>query len=202
MAAATVTTPQLVDKPGVRSAIWHYFGLKTNEHGEAINADMQFITASWEMQSWCIGCSALQSDHTADTLKEALEDVIMDSWGLDMAKMSGITTDNVTNNRKAFSNYLWIPCFGHNLHLAVKKAIEIDRVASCLSRLRKTVSGFSRSNKISRQLKDKQKSLKLPQHKLIHDEPQGFLQDFFKPWGVFARAEEVGDDDDNMNFEM
>lgn len=88
-----------------------------------------------------------------------------------MAKMSGITTDNATNNRKAFSNHLWIPCFGHNLHLAVKKAIEIDRVASCLSQLHKTVSGFSRSNKMSRQLKEKQKSLKLPQHKLIHDEP-------------------------------
>ena len=38
-AAATVTTPQLVDKPGARSAIWQYFGLKTNEQGEAINAD-------------------------------------------------------------------------------------------------------------------------------------------------------------------
>ena len=42
---------------------------------------------------------ALQSDTTADTLKEVLEDVNMDFWGLDMAKMSG---DNATNNRKAF----------------------------------------------------------------------------------------------------
>ena len=37
MAAATVTMPQLVDNPGVRSAIWQYLGLKTNEQGEAIN---------------------------------------------------------------------------------------------------------------------------------------------------------------------
>lgn len=132
---------------------------------------VQFITQSWEMQSWCLGCSALYSDHTADTLKEALEEIITDSWGLDMANMAGITTDNVSNNRKAFSEYTWIPCFGHNLHLAVNKAIDIDRVASCLSRLRKIVSGFSRSNKMSRLLKDKQKSLNLPQHTLIHDEP-------------------------------
>lgn len=33
------------------------------------------------------------------------------------------------------------------------------------------MSGFSRSNKMSRLLKDKQKSLNLPQHALIHDEP-------------------------------
>ncbi|KAI4827546.1 hypothetical protein KUCAC02_030934 [Chaenocephalus aceratus] len=88
-----------------------------------------------------------------------------------MAKMSGITTDNASNNRKAFADYTWIPCFGHNLHLSVNKAIDIDRVASCLSRIRKTVSGFSRSNKMSRLLKDEQKSLQLPPHKLIHDEP-------------------------------
>jgi len=29
-AAATFTTPQLVDKPGVQSATWNYFGFKTN----------------------------------------------------------------------------------------------------------------------------------------------------------------------------
>ncbi len=39
-------------------------------------------------------------------------------------------------------------------------------------------------------------------HIYIYIYIQGFLQDFFKPWGVFARAEEGGDDDDNMNFEM
>lgn len=132
---------------------------------------IQYITESWELQSWCLGCSALHSDHTSDTLKEALEDIVKDAWGLDMAKMCGITIDNASNNRKAFADDTWIPCFGHNLHLAVKKAIDIDRVASCLSRLRKTVAAFSRSNKMSRLLKDKQKSLKLPQHALIHDEP-------------------------------
>lgn len=165
---SSIISAQLADKPffSCTTDIW-----TSRAVSSYMAVTLQFITASWEMQSWCIGCSALQSDHTADTLKEVLEDVIMDSWGLDMAKMSGITTDNATNNRKAFSNHLWIPCFGHNLHLAVKKVIEIDDVASRLSRLRKTVSGFSRSNKMSRQLKEKQKSLKLPQHKLIYDEP-------------------------------
>lgn len=132
---------------------------------------VQFITQSWEMQSWCLGCSALYSDQTA----EALVEIITDSWGLDMDNLAGIT-DNVSHNRKAFSEYTWIPRFGHNLHLAVNKAIDIDRVASCLSRLRKTVSGFSRSNKMCRLLKDKQKSLNLPQHTLIHDMVERFCE--------------------------
>lgn len=131
---------------------------------------IQYITESWKLQSWCLGCSALHSGHTPDTLKEALEDIVKDSWGQDMAKMCSITTDNASNNRKTFADYTWIPCFGQNLHLAVKKAIDIDRVASCLSRLRKTLSAFSSSNKMSRLLKDKQKSFKLLQHARIHDE--------------------------------
>ncbi|CAM4652314.1 unnamed protein product [Leuciscus chuanchicus] len=158
----------IVDKAGFRNLMQN-LDKRTVDTYMAVT--VQFITQSWEMQDWCLGCSALYSDHTADTVKEALEEIITYSWGLDMANLAGITTDNASNNRKAFSEYTWIRCFGHNLHLAVNKAIDIDRVASCLSRLRKTVSGFSRSNKMSRLLKDKQKSLNLPQHALIHDEP-------------------------------
>lgn len=62
-----------------------------------------------------------------------------------------------------------IPCFGHNLHLAVSKAINIDRVSAALSRLRKTISGFTRSSKLLRHLRAKQ--LALPEHHLIHDAP-------------------------------
>ncbi|XP_047139289.1 zinc finger BED domain-containing protein 4-like [Hydra vulgaris] len=85
--------------------------------------------------------------------------------------MSGITTDSASNNKKAFEDYTWIPCFGHNLHLAVNKALDINRVSAVLSRLRKTISAFTRSPKLSRQLTKKQKDLSSSDHKLIHDEP-------------------------------
>jgi len=111
------------------------------------------------------------SDHTSDSLREALEEMVSERWGLDMSKMAGLTTDNASNNKKAFESFTWIPCFGHNLHLAVGKALALDRVSACLSRLRRTLSAFSRSNKMMRTLKEKQKTLDLPDHKLIHDEP-------------------------------
>ncbi|XP_053282291.1 zinc finger BED domain-containing protein 4 isoform X4 [Pleuronectes platessa] len=68
-------------------------------------------------------------------------------------------------------DYTWIPCFGHNLHLAVNKAINIDRVSAALTRLYRTLSAFTRSSKLSRQLKTRQKQLGLPEHNLIHDAP-------------------------------
>ncbi|KAL6456345.1 hypothetical protein MHYP_G00348880 [Metynnis hypsauchen] len=133
---------------------------------------LQFITESWEIQSWCLGCVGLNSEHTGDGIREALEEIVQETWKLDISKMSGITTDNASGNKKAFiQDFTWVPCFGHNLHLAIKKGLDIERVAAALSRLRKTVSAFSRSPKMCRQLKKKQKDLQLPEHKLIHDEP-------------------------------
>ncbi len=131
---------------------------------------MQYITQSWGLHSWCLGCSGLNSDHTAESLREAFDEVITDEWKLDIAKLAGITTDNASNNQKAFKeDYIWIPCFGHNLHLAVSKAISLDRVSAALSRLRKTISSFTRSPKLLQQLKAKQKQLALPEHDLMHD---------------------------------
>lgn len=132
---------------------------------------MQMITESWEMDAWCLGCSEMNSDHNAENLLEALDET-MEDWTMDKNKMSAVTTDNASNNKKAFSQrYTWIPCFGHNLDLATDKALAIDRVSSALSRLRKTVSAFSRSPKMSRLLLEKQTDLGLPQKKLLHDTP-------------------------------
>ncbi len=124
------------------------------------------------MQSWCLGCIGLNSEHTAECLREALEEMIQEAWKLDMSYMAGITTDNASANKKAFQqDFTWVPCFGHNLHLAINKGLDIDRVSGSLSRLRKTMSAFSRSPKMLRQLKKKQKDLQLPEHRMIHDEP-------------------------------
>uniref|UniRef100_A0A8C2KQJ3 HAT C-terminal dimerisation domain-containing protein n=1 Tax=Cyprinus carpio TaxID=7962 RepID=A0A8C2KQJ3_CYPCA len=133
---------------------------------------LQFVTETWDMQSWCLGCVGLNTEHTAECLREALEEMIQEAWKLDMSYMAGNTTDNASANKKAFQqDFTWVPCFGHNLHLAINKGLDIDCVSGFLSRLRKTVSAFSRSPKMLRQLKKKQKDLQLPEHRLIHDEP-------------------------------
>ncbi len=131
----------------------------------------QFITKDWQMQSWCLGCAELNSDHTAESLSEAFSEMLGEQWELNLHDLAGITTDNTSNNINAFSDCNWIPCFGHNLDLAVHKDLNVDHVSNTLSRLRRTVSAFSRSAKLTRLLKSKQADLGVPQHKLIHDEP-------------------------------
>ncbi len=36
----------------------------------------QFITKDWQMQSWCLGCAELNSDHTAESLSEAFYEML------------------------------------------------------------------------------------------------------------------------------
>ena len=61
-AAATYNTPQLVDKPGVRRAIWNYFGFKTNEHGEAINTEASLC-------KWCYKTCLTTGGNTSNLAK-------------------------------------------------------------------------------------------------------------------------------------
>ena len=109
-------------------------------------------------------------NHTADEIKESYEDILQ-QWNLDPQKMAGLTTDNASNNKKAFKQYQWLPCFGHNLDLAVRKGLSLESVSLSLSKLRKLISSFNRSSKRKRELFKKQAERGLPQHKPIHDEP-------------------------------
>ena len=64
----------------------------------------------------------------------------------------------------------WIPCFGHNLHLAVKNAIQDDtRVTRALGVCRKLISLFSHSWVKKREFIEAQQALSLPQHSLVVD---------------------------------
>jgi len=120
------------------------------------------------MRARCIGCVTLYVNHTAVELKDSFDDVLL-QWGLEATWMSGLTTDNASNNKCAFKQYEWISCFGHNLDLAIRKALVIEQVNKALIRLRKLISGFDRSSKRKQQLKVKQAERGLPQHQ--HDEP-------------------------------
>ena len=65
----------------------------------------------------------------------------------------------------------WISCFGHNLDLAIKKSFNISHLHKALARCHSIVELFHLSWKKARDLRNKQKQLDLPQHKLMGDVP-------------------------------
>ena len=73
----------------------------------------------------------------------------LDAWTLDPDKLVCITTDNGSNLVCATTRRLgWkqLPCFGHNLHLAIQNSMKDEaRVSRAIAICHKAVGAFSHS---------------------------------------------------------
>ncbi|XP_051797511.1 E3 SUMO-protein ligase ZBED1-like isoform X2 [Acanthochromis polyacanthus] len=135
-----------------------------------ISFTVHYVNADWELKAHCLEALYFPEDHTADHITEMVENMLQD-WGLSTENLTGITTDNATNMKKAFTNFpcVWFSCFGHNLNLAISKVLKIPRVEKAVRACRHLVQAFSRSWKKKRELKKKQGELDIPAHALIND---------------------------------
>lgn len=132
---------------------------------------VHYISVDWNLRSHCLETVFFPEDHTAEHIKEMIEN-ILEEWKIKKESLSGITTDSASNMKKAFESFdcVWFSCFGHNLNLSISKVLKIQRVDSATKACRRVVEGFSRSWKRKRELKKKkQAQLKIPEHALIHD---------------------------------
>ncbi|KAJ4938117.1 hypothetical protein JOQ06_002743 [Pogonophryne albipinna] len=64
---------------------------------------------------------------------------------------------------------LHVKCYAHTLNLAAQRALKITAVARLLGRVRRIVNLFRRSTTANHMLKEKQRLLQLPEHKLMTD---------------------------------
>jgi len=142
----------------------------SNSNSPFMSFTVHFIDPKWHLQSLCLDTVAIFQDHTGKNIAEAFQDVLA-NWGLDISHVVATTTDNGSNFVAAFSvlQCEWLSCFGHNLNLAVMKAVNIDRVQQAVKKCHSLIEVFSRSWKKTRDLRRKQEELGLPQHKLIAD---------------------------------
>ena len=138
-----------------------------------ISLTIHFVNQLWEMKNLCLQTVFLPCDHTGDNIAEALKEGV-DSWSLKEEQLVYITTDNGSNVVCATTKLKWnrLSCFGHNLNLAVTKALQDDnQVSRALGIARKIVSSFSSSWKRKRELAKVQREKGLPHHSLINDCP-------------------------------
>lgn len=112
----------------------------------------------------------MPESHTSDNLAEALRSCL-EEWSLDEKKLACVTTDNGANISAAVRKlgWEWLPCFGHNLHLAVTNSMkaEKDRTALAMGLCRTLVNTFSHSWQKKKRLHKEQMELGLPQHSLV-----------------------------------
>lgn len=137
-----------------------------------ISFTVHYLSSDWQLMSHCLETMYFPEDHTHAHISEMIENMLQ-AWNIQKENVVCFTTDNASNMRKAFEEgphpWVWLSCFGHNLNLAISKALGIQRVQTAVRACRHLVEGFSRSWKKKRELKKKQEDLELPDHALIHD---------------------------------
>ena len=111
----------------------------------------------------------MPESHTGSNIASILTEAVKE-WGL--PPDPALVTDNASNMVVAakecgFTYHLG--CFAHTLNLACERALKVERVAKLLALMRKIVAYFHRSAIASAILKEKQKMLGLPAHKVIID---------------------------------
>ena len=125
---------------------------------------VHYLDNDWSLQTRCLQTLYAPENHTAMNLSAVMTETLQ-SLKLEPSKQVCITTDNVSNLIKACSDLHWMrmPCFGHNLHLAINNSIKDDsRVSRALGLCRKLVGTFSHSWNKKRDLTEAQQRLKLP----------------------------------------
>lgn len=135
-----------------------------------ITFTMHYIDTTWQLRSYCLGATYLAEDHTGENIKESLLETLSE-WNLDATKLVAITTDSGSNVKLACAllHWRWLSCFGHNLDLAVRKALDDRRVTRLLKVCRQVIATFSRSWKKKRDLAKAQHEKQLPLHNLKAD---------------------------------
>ena len=122
--------------------LWSSIGMKPY-----MSFTICFIDENWKMQSLLLSTQFLPEDHTAAVIADALQGNL-DEWSLRESNLVCLTTDSGANIKAAARKLNWtqISCFGHNLHLAITKAVKQDsRCARVIGIAHKFVSSFSMS---------------------------------------------------------
>lgn len=119
-----------------------------------------YISKEWKLSKKCLQTQFLHEDHNAENLGEAMT-ITLESWDLIASNQVCLHTDNGSNIIRAAADLNWprLSCFGHNLHLAITKALKDDqKCVRALGVSRKIVNSISSSWKRKRVYKSTDQS--------------------------------------------
>ena len=116
---------------------------------------MHYISPSWKMRRFVIGCKDFQGRHTGAAIGRQLDMMIKDIPHIEPEKVMMImTTDSASNMIKAFDSEppesklvdKHIRCMDHALNNCLKDALDIPEVNTAVKRCKKLADAIHRSN--------------------------------------------------------
>ena len=116
----------------------------SNSNSPYMSLMAHFINSAWHLQSLYLDTIPFFSDRMGQNIAEAFQDVLA-NWNISISHVTASTTDNGSNFVAAFGSIEceWLSCFGHNLNLAVSKAVQIDHVQLCIRKCHSLIEVFS-----------------------------------------------------------
>ena len=132
---------------------------------------VHYIDSDFNIQTRCLQTLYAPENHTAANLASVMTETLQ-TWRLVSSKQVCITNDSGVNVVRACKDLDWLrlPCFGHNLYLAVQHGVFNDtRLLRVLGLCRKFIGDFSHSRIKKSELREAQDRLKLPCHSLVID---------------------------------
>ncbi len=119
------------------------------------------------MHAYVLETCSFPGQHSADNICSQLR--VTDEWGI-TDKVQAVITDNGANMVAAVHKAGWAhyPCFAQTLNVVVKDCIKaLHDLLDIQQRCRAIVAFFHHSTRAAERLKEVQKQLKSPEHKLI-----------------------------------
>ncbi|XP_062923842.1 E3 SUMO-protein ligase ZBED1-like [Mobula hypostoma] len=135
-----------------------------------LTCGVQYVDSDWILKTHCLQTQYLPDEHTGQSFKCALEDVL-EEWGLDPTSLVAVTTDNGSTVKHACELLGWkrISCFSQNLQSSIQKGLEDSRIERIIQLSRQIFSQFSRSCKRKRDFSIAQGQKGLPRNSLKAD---------------------------------
>jgi hypothetical protein len=106
----------------------------SNQNRSYISLTLYYVSSNFEMKSRCLHTKEVSQEHTAEVLASVLEEMLKE-WQV-RPKIYAATTDNGRNIVNACVQHMEVfhlPCFGHTLQLAVKKALDLRNVSRVIA---------------------------------------------------------------------
>lgn len=158
-----------IDFISVTTDLW-----SSTANDDYLSITVHFINSEFELKHFCLEVIPFpEQSHTGENIRNVILQTFAD-WNLAEAKLVAVVRDNGRNVVKALeeSGFTHISCLAHTLQLVVNKGIlSSPSVSHLTANCRRVVGHFKHSVVACKLLKKAQKTLNLPEHLMIQDEP-------------------------------
>lgn len=132
-----------------------------------------FIDSDWERKQIVLNVKAMHGSHTGEYISEVFLSLLR-HWDIDTERVVLVLRDSGANMIKGMrlTEVPDLSCSAHTLQLVVNDGINSQRaVMDIVAKLKSSATHFNHSILAKQRLKDIQKELDLPQHRIIQSVP-------------------------------